>query len=375
MPEPPLLSPLGRPRRGVVRRRAPRRAGRAWTFDRVLRWALGLGAAAALLWLVWFFGGLVAYLALGVLLAYLVQPLVTWFEGHGAGRVGAIVAAFVLVTGVLVLVGTYTVPFVSNQFTALADELTVERVGSVVRDLEPQLPLVRPGTLARAAERAVQSLTAEERLSALASALVGLLANVVYALVIVPFVSFFVLRDGPRLRRGLLRLVPNRYFEPVLTLVEQVEVNLGRYLKGLLAQCLSVALIATTMLYVVGLDNAAAVGVFTGLANTIPYFGPLMGFLAGVVVGLVQTGDLSLVPGVFMAMAVTQLADNLFLQPFIFSRAARAHPLFILVVVLVGAQVAGIAGMLLAIPVSTVLRVTAQQVAWSLRHYRILRAA
>ncbi len=375
IPEPPTLPPLKRAPRRIVRTRRAARTGSRWPFERVLRWALGLGAIALTVWLVWFFGALVVYLVVGVLLAYLLQPVVTWFEGRGTGRIGAIVATFALFIGALVLVLTYTVPFVGAQFTALAEQVTVERVREVVRELEPRLPLVRQGTVTRAVERAMLSITREERITSMASALVGMLADVVYALLVVPFVTFFVLRDGPRIRRWLLRLVPNRYFEPTLALVEQVEMNLGRYFKGLLTQCLSVGIVATVMLYVVGLENAAAVGLFTGLANTIPYFGPLMGFLAGTVVGVVQTGDLSLVPGVFVAMAVTQISDNLFFQPFIFSRAARTHPLLILVVVLVGAQVAGIVGMLIAIPLSTVLRVTAQQVLWSLRHYRILRAA
>lgn len=373
IPEPPVLPPVKRAPRRVVRTRVPVRAGRR-RFERVLRWSLGLGAVALGVWLVWFFGALVVYLIVGVLLAYLMQPLVTWFQGRGMGRIPAIVATFALVIGGIALVVTYTVPFVSAQFTALAEQVTIERVREVARELEPRLPLVQQGTVTRAIERAMLSLTREEQISSMASSAMGVVADLLYALLVVPFVTFFVLRDGPRIRRWLLRLVPNRYFEPTLALVEKVELNLGRYLKGLLAQCLAVAAVATVMLNVAGLENAAAVGLFTGLSNTIPYFGPLMGFLAGAVVGVVQTGDLSLLPGILVAMAVTQISDNLFFQPFIFSRAARTHPLFILIVVLVGAQVAGIVGMLIAIPLSTILRVTAQQVLWSLRNYRILRS-
>lgn len=333
------------------------------------------GAVAIAAWLMWFFSALFIYLIVGILLAYLIQPLVTWFQGTGMPRIPAILAAFVLVAGALALVITYTVPFVSAQFTALAAQITVERVREVLAGMEFRLPLVPPGTLASAAERAILSLTREEQLSTIATAVVDVLADVVYALLVVPFVTFFVLRDGPWIRRWLLQMVPNRYFEPTLALVEKVEINLGRYLKGLLMQCLSVGAVATVMLHIVGLSNATAVGIFTGLANTIPYFGPLVGLVAGATIGIVQTGDLSLVPGVFVAMVVTQISDNLLFQPFIFSRAARAHPLFILFVVLIGAQLAGIVGMLVAIPVSTIIRVTAQQMLWSYRNYRLLRAA
>ena len=153
----------------------------------------------------------------------------------------------------------------------------------------------------------------------------------------------------------------------------KVEVNIGRYFRALLVQGTAIAVIASALLWIVGLRGAIAIGIFTGLANTIPYFGPFLGFLAGTLVGIAQTGDASLVPGVALAMALTQLADNVLLQPLIFSRAAQTHPLVILFVVLVGAQLGGLVGMLVAIPVTTTVRVIAEQLLWSLRNYRILR--
>ena len=100
-----------------------------------------------------------------------------------------------------------------------------------------------------------------------------------------------------------------------------------------------------------------------------------MGILAGSLVGIAQTGDLTLVVPVLIAMAITQVLDNIFFQPLIFSRAARAHPLIILFVVLAAAQLAGIVGMLIAIPLTTTIRVIIEQVTWSIRNYRILQYA
>ena len=76
---------------------------------------------------------------------------------------------------------------------------------------------------------------------------------------------------------------------------------------------------------------------------------------------------------ILIAMGITQVMDNIFFQPLIFSRAARAHPLIILFVVLVGAQLAGIVGMLVAIPLTTTIRVIIEQITWSVRNYRILQ--
>ncbi|MDX1546041.1 MAG: AI-2E family transporter [Rhodothermales bacterium] len=455
------------------------RPGSRFTLDRVVRVVLGalaLGVAAGLLW---YFGGLVVYLLVGVVAAYLMRPVVDRIQGLGIGRIPAILATFVTLLGGIAVLLTFLVPFVARQVSELSQQIAIEsavqitsllpsrttgratlepgefivavdtvtvrsvdqvqaalrgvqpgdRVPVVVRNAEGTRRIVvltlgereegaeaAPGApapgggqnvdvlgltartvmfsdIVTAAERRVrqfvplqegavidaltgifETLFQEDRLTRIMGSVVGFFTDVIYAVIIIPFVAFFVLKDGGRIRRSLLRLVPNRYFEITLAIIEKVETNIGRYFKGLFLQSLSIATVATVLLTGVGLDSALAVGIFTGLANTIPYFGPLMGFLAGTLVGIAQTGDFSLVPGILLAMGLTQLADNLLFQPLIFARAARAHPLIILFVVLIGAQLAGILGMLVAIPVTAIVRVVVEQILWSLRNYRILQA-
>ncbi len=255
-----------------------------------------------------------------------------------------------------------------------AQEVTLSNVAAAIeRRVRTIIPVER-GAIVNGIAVGLNNLFGEEQITSVAGSIVGVFTNLFYAVVVVPFVAFFFLKDGTQIRLSLLRLVPNRYFEPSLMLVEKIETIIGKYFRALLVQVMAVALIASVTLYFVGLEYAFAVGLFTGLANTIPYFGPFMGFLAGTLVGIVQTGDFSMVPGVIVAMLITQFADNVVFQPYIFSRAAQTHPLLILIAVLIGAQLAGIVGMLVAIPVLTILRVSLEQLLWSLRNYRILKA-
>ena len=188
---------------------------------------------------------------------------------------------------------------------------------------------------------------------AMVAALLLFLSTLFYAVVIVPFVAFFCLKEGYRIRTSALSLVPNRFFEVTLSIIEKIETNLGRYLRGLLLQCTFVALVASILLSFTDLNYALVVGIFTGVANSIPYFGPFMGLIAGSLVAIAQTGDFTLIPGLLIAMGLTQMVDNILIQPLIFSKAAQTHPLVILFVVLIGAQLAGIVGMLIAIPLTT----------------------
>ncbi len=347
-----------------------------FTVDRVVRTVFAIAAIATAILLVWYFARLVVFLVVGVVLAYALRPFVDKIEGIGTGRIGAIVAAFVVFIGGLSILATYLVPFVGAQVKEVSQLVSVEQISAIAATVEERVGSfvpVKEGAVIDGVTRVFQTLFQEQGISRLMGSLVDIFANLFYAVIIIPFITFFFLKDGPRIRQGILQMVPNRYFEITMSVIEKVETNIGRYLQGLLAQWISIAALASILLYLVGLEYALAVGVFAGLANTIPYFGPLMGFVAGAVVGIVQTGDFSLLLGVLVAMGITQIADNIFFQPVIFSRVAHAHPLVILFVVLIGAQLGGIVGMLVAIPVTTTVRVMAQEILWSARNYRILR--
>jgi predicted PurR-regulated permease PerM len=363
---------------GAYRAKRPAPWSPRFTPERVVRFVLGAAAVAVGLWLLWYFAGLVLYLLVGFVLAYLLRPLVDRLQGLGLGRIASILVAFVLVLGAISILLTYLLPVVAGQATELSRLVSPETLTHAAASAEQWLGRVVPlpeGALVEGMRQAFQTLLQEDRITGMVSSVVDIFTNIFYAVIVIPFVTFFFLKDGNKIRHAILRLVPNRFFEVTLAVVEKVETHLGRYFRGLLLQCVSIALVAVVLLYVVGLDYALAVGLFAGLANTIPYFGPVMGFIAGTLAGVAQTGNFSLVPGVLVAMTLTQLADNLFFQPLIFSRAAQSHPLVILFVVLIGAQLAGILGMLLAIPVATIIRVTVAQVLWSLRNYRILKTA
>jgi predicted PurR-regulated permease PerM len=275
---------------------------------------------------------------------------------------------------------TRTIPGAPDEhyLDAMGISLREVAISDVATFMENRLRRIMPierGAIVGGVTTAIEQLFQGERITQTVGSVVSLFANLFYAIIVIPFVSFFFLKDGTKIRHALLGLVPNRYFEITLAIIEKVETNIGRYFHALLIQCISIATVATILLYFAGLRYSVAVGVFAGLANIIPYFGPLMGFIAGMLVGVAQTGDFSLLIPIFVAMALTQLADNIFFQPLIFSRAARAHPLVILFVVLIGAQLAGIIGMLVAIPITTAVRVAIEQVVWSVRNYRIFKSA
>jgi len=212
-----------------------------------------------------------------------------------------------------------------------------------------------------------------DRFSEILGDLIGIFTNLFAAFLVIPFATFFFLKDGHKIRRDLLQLVPNKYFETILSLIDKIETRLGYYFRSVIVQCTLVGIVSWIALSVAGLNNAASVGITIGVANSIPYFGPIIGYILSIVVAIIETGDFSLVIPCILAVMVAQILDNVVLQPLIFSKSADIHPVAILFIIMIGAQTAGILGMLVAIPIATVIKITINQVTWSLNNYHVFR--
>jgi predicted PurR-regulated permease PerM len=178
------------------------------------------------------------------------------------------------------------------------------------------------------------------------------------------FICFFFLREQGLFDNILAAAVPEGYEEQTRQAVSQTSELLIRYFIGILTQVTIITLFVSIALSILGVKNALLIGFFAGFMNIIPYLGPIFGASLGVMITISSNLDVSfyheLVPlltKVMIVFAIIQLLDNIVLQPNIFSKSVKAHPLEIFIIVLVGAKLGGILGMVLAIPLYTVLRV------------------
>ncbi len=182
----------------------------------------------------------------------------------------------------------------------------------------------------------------------------------------VVFISFFFLKERGLFVNFLAALMPTQYDEKVKHAINDIAKNLSLYFRGLVLQLLAFALTVTIALWILGVKNALLIGFFAGLLNIVPYVGPIIGALFGVVFTISSNLDQDfysyILPMVLKVLAVffgAQLLDNNITQPLIFSNTLKTHPLEIFFVVLMGAQIGGVMGMVLAIPGYMVVRVVA----------------
>ena len=188
--------------------------------------------------------------------------------------------------------------------------------------------------------------------------------------VFVPFVAFFFLKEGRRITHGMIELVPNAYFELTLNLLHQINGQIGGYIRGQLLSVFLVASLSVTGLFIVGMPYFLPVGVLAGIANMIPYLGPLIGIVSATIVALAMGKGFGMVMWVIVVFLIIQIIDNILIQPMVVAKSVDLHPLIVLVVVMIGSDLMGIVGMLVAVPFTGILKVSGQTVYEGIKGYR-----
>ena len=199
------------------------------------------------------------------------------------------------------------------------------------------------------------------------STLIGFMGNLLIAFMSILFIAFFFLKEQGLFLNALQAIVPSKYEKEVIHALDDSSRMLRRYFVGVSIQVTTITFFVSIVLTVFGVKNALLIAFFAALINVIPYLGPVIGAMFGVLITISSNLDLpfyeEMLPLIFIVIgtfAAMQLLDNFLLQPFIFSNSVSAHPLEIFIVILVGAKLSGIVGMVLAIPVYTVIRVIAK---------------
>ena len=200
---------------------------------------------------------------------------------------------------------------------------------------------------------------------------------------IAPLVFFFLLRDTGEIKRGLLTLVPNRLFEPVLDILADLDRAVGDYLRGVSLSCSLLGLTIMLFLALIGvpLRWAFAIGVLAAVTNVVPFLGSMVALLAGLayaffgeefhpVLPIVETESFAI--WVIVVVALAELTKNAVYEPLVLGGAVQLHPLVIIIGFVGGTLMFGLVGAILAIPVITVFTVFITSTARHLKAYGVI---
>ena len=331
----------------------------------------------------WLFSNLLVYLLISLVLATILRPLVTSLTriqvlGLRVPRAVAILFSFGVLFLVLTLFVVQFIPLVSDQINLLASvdfEILYYQFTHPLTLFEEfllrhGLTQREPGFLVDSIKGYMNQLFQELEIQSVVNSLIEVTGNIFIGFMAVFFITYFMLREKGLLRKNFISLIPNQYFEVSIAAIYKIEKLLSNYLLGLLFQMFFIFSIASLGLSILGINYALTIAVFAAVANLIPYAGPLIGAVFGIIVAVSTTPGLPgveeylwLVVKIAAVFGVVQLTDNVLLQPLIFSKSVKAHPLEIFLVIFAGASLGGqmenvILGMILAIPAYTVIRVS-----------------
>ena len=198
------------------------------------------------------------------------------------------------------------------------------------------------------------------------------LVSIISTVVIIPFVTFFLLKDGRDMKKLFISYIPNRYFEMSLNVLHKMDLQLGGYLRGQFIEAFVVGMLAILALWILGVKYFILIGIFAGLANLIPYVGPVAGAVPAMLVAITNGADLSMIIYIAVAFVIIQLIDNILMQPLVLSKSVNLHPLIIVFAVLIGGKIFGLLGMLLAVPVAGILKVTSSEIYDGIRKFNLI---
>lgn len=342
---------------------------------------LGLGFLFVV-FLLWYFSTIVAYILISVVLAFTGKPLVYFLTSlkiklfNFPRGVAAFIALLVIWTVFFAFL-RFMIPLLLselNTFSQIDFAKVLESVGDPVIRLMQSVSR-KPVTFESQSffDILVERLGGKvdfSQLSNVLSVLAGTLGEFLIGFFSVSFITFFFLKDDHLFRDGVILLVPTEFEDKVAHILDSISRLLRRYFIGLISDIFMVGLLITLGLTLVGVsfNHSVVIGLICGSFNIVPYLGPWISSTIGLLIVTslnieadFTTQTLPLLGLMTIVFGVVHLIDNILFQPLIYSSSVKAHPLEIFLVFLAAGSIAGVFGMFLAVPVYTIIRVIAKE--------------
>jgi len=314
--------------------------------------------------------GLFLPLLLSLILSFLLDPLVQFFEGKKINRTLSIFIVYMLISSLifllLLVVGP---PNWKGMVQALKADFpryigrAIEYLNVRLTVIHEHLPFVKNYDLAERLRQISQTF-----LSLIIKETPRSAMRIGSLLLLVPLFSFFFLRDSRTIMRGLISLTPNRYFEMVLDIYAHVSWQLSHFIRGRILEALIIGCVVWLGLSMTDIRYAPILAIIAGVTNLVPYIGPIIGMIPGLTIALVDLGmggQFWWILCVYLLIAQIIL-DNFILIPILISRVSNLHPLWVILAIIMGGKLYGVMGMIIGVPIASIVNITILEI----RQYR-----
>ena len=353
--------------------------------DRLMFWTLELLLLALLIWactkiqflfepIGTFISTLFAPILIAGFLFYLLNPLVNLLmkikvKNHHVSRTAAVAIVFLLLIAIIVSALSFLIPNILNQVEQLIQNMP-EYIRSFQHFLtkifqQKNLPPwivdltkdVDINAYTKEIEESLSGFVKNFMMSITSSigSIIGMVTSVTVTIVTVPFMLFYMLKDGHKLVPTITGVFSEKQANRIGELLEKMSETISKYISGQAIECLFVGTCTAIGYGIVGVPFALLIGVFAGITNMIPYIGPYIGLLPALILAMSNSVRQTIL--VIIVCVVIQQIDGNLIYPNVIGKSLDIHPLTIIIILLVAGNLAGLLGMLLAVPVYAVIKV------------------
>ncbi|TAA72759.1 AI-2E family transporter [Planococcus salinarum] len=304
---------------------------------------------------------------LAMIFYYLLRPVLRLLERFRIKRIWGILIIFLGVIGLITLVTFLILPFLREQFQMLIDEFP-QYFNQLLMDVDVFLRSSFLGSYYTGSnfdiDQLMDTLPAnlagilQDTITSIVTGITGFLSTItsfILSIVIVPFILFYLLKDGEKLPEYILKLLPPRFRDETREVFGEADQQLSAYIQGQLIVAFLIGVMVYIGFLIIGMDYALLLGVLAMFTSVVPYIGPAIAITPAVIIALV-TSPFMLVK-LAIVWTVVQVVEGNVISPQVMGKTLYIHPVTIIFVLLTAGSLFGVAGVILGIPAYAILRV------------------
>ncbi|MGG1616100.1 AI-2E family transporter [Paenibacillus sp. NRS-1782] len=296
-------------------------------------------------------------------LYYLFNPLVDVLERNKVKRIYSIIVLYLLIIGVITIVITSVVPVINDQIQGL-----IQNVPAYSEQVQKQFEKLIGSDFVNQFQNTIQfnpselASKASEKLSAFINnawaslgSFLGVVTETVIAIATVPFILFYLLKDGRKLPQSVLKMFPPMFRKETDRIMTEMNHQVSSYIRGQIIVSFCIGVLLYIGYLIIGLDYSLTLAVIASFTSVVPYLGPVIAITPALIVALVTSPVMLL--KMVIVWTVVQLIEGKFISPQIMGKSLRVHPITIIFVILTAGNLFGVVGIILAVPGYAVLKV------------------
>lgn len=296
-------------------------------------------------------------------LYYLFNPMIDILERNRIKRTYSIIVLYLLITGIIAVVITSVIPVIRDQIQGL-----IQNVPAYSEQVQEQFEKLIGSNFVNQFQNTIQinpselASKASEKLSTFINnawtgvgSFLGVITETVLAIATVPFILFYLLKDGRRLPQSILKMLPPMFRKETDRIMTEMNHQISSYIRGQIIVSFCIGALLYMGYLIIGLDYSLTLAVIASFTSVVPYLGPVIAITPALIVALVTSPAMLL--KMVIVWTVVQLIEGKFISPQIMGKSLRVHPITIIFVILTAGKLFGVVGIILAVPGYAVLKV------------------